>query len=39
MMHDPADRMRSYELLAGLWPATEAADHSPASAGVTPARS
>ena len=39
MMHDPADRMRSYELLAGLWPTTEAADHDPASAGVTPARS
>ena len=32
-MHAFADRLRSYELVAGLWPA----DHSPASA-VTPAR-
>ena len=43
MTHDPADRLRSYDLLAGLWPAApeaktpeEAAVHSPV--GITPAR-
>jgi luciferase family oxidoreductase group 1 len=40
MTHDPADRLRSYELLAGLWPATEdpagrdSADEAVSSAGA-----
>jgi luciferase family oxidoreductase group 1 len=40
--HDPADRLRSYELLAGLWPnrsTGESTDQQPGEAEVTPARS